>query len=54
MAIKKTFRYFVLQRQKSGIQKRIKKYKNKIKPLAVQLKKEQEKLIKVSKELKRL
>ena len=54
MAFKKTYRYFTLQRQKSGIQRRMKTYKNKIKPLALQLKKEQVKLLNVNKEIKKL
>lgn len=54
MAFKKTYKYFILQRQKSGIQRRMKKYKNKIKPLAIQLKKEQVKLLNINKELKTL
>lgn len=51
---KKSYRYFQLQSQKSGIAKRIKKYKNKMKPLTSGVKREQAKLIKVNKELKSL
>jgi len=54
MAFRKTYRYFILQRQKSGIKKRMKSYNSKMKPLIAGLQRESIKLKKVNKELKTL
>ena len=54
MAFRKTYRYFTLQNQKSGIIRRLKRAKSGMKPYVIRIKKEQDKLKKVNEELKKL